>query len=305
MPAVSVIIPTYNRAPYIAETIESVLNQTYTDYEIIVIDDGSTDNTREAVGPYTDQIQYVVQENSGSSGARNHGLRLAQGQYIAFLDSDDVWLPDKLEKQITYMEAHPEAGLVYGPYQPVDSNLQPFGTPSATPHHGDAYEDMLGGCVIATSNVLMRREATVQVGEFDPYLEMMQDIDYWIRTAQDYKIGVVHAVLNYQRIHRDNKPRDPRKIHHFSHYILDKHRAESEFSAVFWRKRMADVNFVQGNALLNYGSDNERTARQWFFHGMRLWPFSRRGWLLGLRLLSRALLPTPLKNRIRNILLRG
>ena len=100
MPTISVIIPTYNRAVYVTKAIDSILAQTYTDYEIIVVDDGSTDNTKEALKSYEDKINYIYQENKGVSSARNTGMRAASGQWIAFLDSDDIWLPDKLSSQI-------------------------------------------------------------------------------------------------------------------------------------------------------------------------------------------------------------
>lgn len=106
-PTVSVVIPTYNRAKYVTETIDSVLSQSYTDYEIIVVDDGSTDNTREALAPYMDRIRYIHQQNSGVSAARNRGIKAARGKWIAFLDSDDIWLPEKLAVQIKDISKYP------------------------------------------------------------------------------------------------------------------------------------------------------------------------------------------------------
>ena len=99
-PKVSVVIPTYNSSQFIVETLESVFAQTYKDYEIIVVDDGSTDNTKEVLQPYTSRIKYIYKENGGPASARNVGIKSAQGEYIAFLDSDDRWLPEKLEKHI-------------------------------------------------------------------------------------------------------------------------------------------------------------------------------------------------------------
>ncbi len=108
MPEVSVIIPTYNRAEYVTQAIDSVLAQTYTDYEIIVVDDGSTDKTREVLEPYMDKIAYIYQENTGVSAARNRGIKAAKGDWVAFLDSDDEWLPGKLTVQIRAVERHPQ-----------------------------------------------------------------------------------------------------------------------------------------------------------------------------------------------------
>src|SRR3990172_7360951 len=113
MPKVSVIIPTYNREKYIVETLQSVFEQTFTDYEVIVIDDGSTDNTSVVLKPYLDRIVYIRKPNGGQGSARNVGIKKAKGEYIAFLDSDDLWLPEKLEIQVRYLDGHPEAGLVF------------------------------------------------------------------------------------------------------------------------------------------------------------------------------------------------
>src|SRR3989304_595361 len=119
MPRVSVIIPTYNTAHYIAPAVESVLGQTYQDTEIIVVDDGSTDNTRTVLTPYMDRIQYIVQDNKGRSEARNRGIHQSQGEFIAFLDADDLWLPDKLSQQVAALDEHEQAVLAYGLAQTV------------------------------------------------------------------------------------------------------------------------------------------------------------------------------------------
>jgi glycosyltransferase involved in cell wall biosynthesis len=112
-PKISVVIPSYNRAHYIEKTIDSVLEQKRDDIEIILVDDGSTDNTRELVqNKYGDQVRYVYQENQGIPGARNTGIKNAQGDYIAFLDSDDYWHPNKLEQQMALIAEHPEYGLL-------------------------------------------------------------------------------------------------------------------------------------------------------------------------------------------------
>lgn len=113
---VSVIIPTYNRAEFISDAIESVLNQTFEDYEIIIVDDGSTDNTKQIVQSYTSKVKYYYQEQSGVSSARNYGIKAATGEYIAFLDSDDQFLPQKLEKQVEVLENNPRIGIVYSPH---------------------------------------------------------------------------------------------------------------------------------------------------------------------------------------------
>ncbi len=109
MPKVSVIIPTFNCAVYLPQAIESVLGQTWQDFELIVVDDGSTDDTCQVLAPYQNRLVYLYQENQGESSARNKGIQVAQGEYLAFLDSDDLWLATKLERQITVLEAWPSA----------------------------------------------------------------------------------------------------------------------------------------------------------------------------------------------------
>ena len=116
MPTISVIIHTYNNEKFIGETIESVLSQTYKDYEIIVIDDGSTDNTRAALLPYMDKIRYHYKENGGIASAKNAGIKLSKAKFIAFFDHDDLWVPDKLKMQMEYFNKNPQAGLVYSKY---------------------------------------------------------------------------------------------------------------------------------------------------------------------------------------------
>ncbi|NEP84931.1 MAG: glycosyltransferase family 2 protein, partial [Okeania sp. SIO3B3] len=113
MPCVSVIIPAYNRADLIGETVDSVLAQTHPDIEIIVIDDGSTDNTADVLATYGSALRVIRQANAGQQAARNAGIRAATGDYIAFLDSDDLWLPHRIEAQLQRFEEVPEAGLVY------------------------------------------------------------------------------------------------------------------------------------------------------------------------------------------------
>ena len=112
MPVVSVIIPTYNHAMYIERTLESVFQQTYKNYEIIVIDDGSTDNTQEVIKSYENKITYICKENEGTAKSRNLGLKIAKGKYVAFLDSDDLWMPQKLELQVTLLDKNIDIGLV-------------------------------------------------------------------------------------------------------------------------------------------------------------------------------------------------
>jgi glycosyltransferase involved in cell wall biosynthesis len=175
---ISVIIPVYNGDRYITQTIDSVLNQTYQDFEIIVIDDGSKDNSRQTLERYGDRIRYVYQENSGVAEARNHGFQLAQGEFIAFLDQDDVLLENKLALQLQAFEEDPDVEIVHSGWRLVDSegnfwsDIKPW---------KDAPELDLAGWLmrmpVLFSAMMFRRSALEKVGKFDARYKQACDVD--------------------------------------------------------------------------------------------------------------------------------
>ena len=128
MPKVSVIIPTYNREEFITETIKSVLNQTYKDFEIIVVDDGSTDNTKQKLEPFKSKIKLIEQKNSERAVARNNGVKSSSGEYIAFLDSDDLWIKNKLENQVNFLDEKKDFILTYGQSFRINEHGKPIKT---------------------------------------------------------------------------------------------------------------------------------------------------------------------------------
>jgi len=209
MPRVSVVIPTYNRCAYVQEAIDSVLAQTYTDYEIIVIDDGSTDGTGEALRRrYGDRIRYVWQENQGQAAARNHGIALACGDYVAFLDSDDTWLPDKLTSQVAYLDEHPEVGFVFSEAWKVDaagrvidgSRVNACVCPEDLSLEAQLFENH----ILAPSTVVVRTEPLVRVGGFDPAIRNVEDYDLLTRLCQTTSVALIHEPLVCYRVHGEN-----------------------------------------------------------------------------------------------------
>lgn len=204
MPKVSVIIPTYNRAEYVTQAIDSVLAQTYTDYEIIVVDDGSTDKTREVLEPYMDKITYIYQENTGVSAARNRGIKAAKGDWVAFLDSDDEWLPEKLAVQMRAVENHPQ--LVA---HTVNVDLSNYGNHEQTSflHCGFPLKDKEGiikaplllhfkhRTIVMPQAVICRKDAAVQAGLFDESLSICEDYDFMCRIALQGSWGYSTKVL--------------------------------------------------------------------------------------------------------------
>ena len=202
MAKVSVIIPTYNCARYICEAVDSVLAQTFTDLEVIVVDDGSTDDTKERLDAYRDCIRYIHQENQERSAARNTGIRNATGEYLAFLDADDLWLPHKLELQVPVFEQAPEVGLVYCWAYYIDASGQRIhrrgeNVLRSFEAGGNVFETLLFDCVITAggSSAVIRQDCIRQVGFFDEALTHVEDWDMWLRIAARYSVAVVPQAL--------------------------------------------------------------------------------------------------------------
>ena len=211
---VSVIIPTYNRAPYIAEAIRSVQAQTRRDVEIIVADDGSTDNTPDIVSQFGQGVTYLQLPHRGQPAAtRNAGLRAGEGEYVAFLDSDDLFLPGKLALQLAAFEQHPEAGLAYSngyffrddPQVPTGRTLDGMPTPT-----GDALADLLRGNFLTSPVVLIRHDCLDIVGLFDerPEFFAVEDYDLWLRIAAHFPFVYAPGDVAAIRRHGESISRD-------------------------------------------------------------------------------------------------
>lgn len=209
-PTVSIIIPTYNRARLIGRAIQSVLDQTYQDFELIVVDDGSTDNTGKVIKIFTDpRIKYVRHEqNKGGSVARNMGIKVARGEFIAFLDSDDEWLPKKLEKQINcFTKCSDSVGAVYCMlYMQNDSLESGRRVRLSDVRRGNVYNSLLNGWFPApTSAVMLRVRVFEKTGIFDENLPSFQDYDLWVRVAQHYEFEFVDEPLGIWHVHSDSQ----------------------------------------------------------------------------------------------------
>jgi glycosyltransferase involved in cell wall biosynthesis len=209
MPEVSVIIPTYNRARDVCSAVDSVLAQRFDDLEVIVVDDGSTDETQELLERrYGDRIVYVYQENQERCVARNTGIHHSSGTYVAFLDSDDVWLPDKLAAQMDMAGRYPEAGLLYGRVFPIDSDgrwhlreaeMVGWGEPEAS----RIFDRLVMVNVIPTPTVVVKRESLDRVGLFDKAFSYCEDWDLWLRIAFHYDVVFVPGAVAGARVYDD------------------------------------------------------------------------------------------------------
>lgn len=209
---VSIIIPTYNRAHLIERSIQSILNQTYEDFELLIVDDGSTDNTQEVVEGINDfRIRYIpCEENGGAAKARNIGIAEAKYDYIAFQDSDDEWHSDKLEKQMKVMQtSSADTGLVYCEYHYNGLNgiedICPDRKISLEQKSGNIFPQLLAGNMIGTPVMLVKRECFDKVGVFNENFPCMEDYELVLRIAREYRIEFIPEVLlevhaNYQSV---------------------------------------------------------------------------------------------------------
>jgi glycosyltransferase involved in cell wall biosynthesis len=205
MPIVSVIMPAYNARRFIDDALKSALNQTLTDVEIIVVDDGSKDDTAEHVRRNYPQVLCFTKTNGGASSARNYGMEKSTGEFIAFLDADDAWHPEKLEAQVALMRAYPDAqlcrtGLSEDPISPNTSILGR--TPGAVPPHQltKTFAESFFNPFFATSAVMIKRSAYERVGNFDTRLKVSEDVDYYLRVLVDAPIvPIVSGVALHKR----------------------------------------------------------------------------------------------------------
>lgn len=194
MPTISVIIPTYNNQNTILETIESIQKQSYSDLEILVINDGSTDKTLEVLKTVTDErLKIFSYENGGVSVARNRGISLAKGKYIAFIDADDLWTVDKLELQLMALQKNPKAGLAYSWTLIMNENGEQFHSCEPVLFEGNVYAQLLtrNFLISPSSNILVSQKALKSVGEFDPNLRYSEDWDLCLRLARNWDFVVV------------------------------------------------------------------------------------------------------------------
>ena len=199
-PTVSVVIPTYNRAHLVGRAIQSVLNQTYQDFEIIVVDDGSTDNTEEVVKSFNDpRIRYIRHDqNRGGSAARNTGIKMARGEYIAFQDSDDEWLPEKLEKQMkVFKSAPPEVGVVYTDMWRISKGEKRYWhSPKIMPEDGIVYKQALDRVMgIGIQTAIIKRECLNAVGMFDENFPRFIDLELFVRLSKYYYFHHINEPL--------------------------------------------------------------------------------------------------------------
>ncbi|MGR3294293.1 MAG: glycosyltransferase family 2 protein [Candidatus Scalindua sp.] len=206
MSKISVVIPLYNAEKYIGDTLESVLAQTYNVFEIIVVNDGSTDSSLDVVKKYSD-VTVISQENQGEAGARNKGVVLSKGDFIAFMDHDDLWVPDKLKIQMEYFENNPQVGLVYSQYTSFrDGKI--LRTRPQNGYSGWIFTKLLYKSIIQASTVIVKRECLDVVGPYDEAFAFADEYDMFLRVSKKFQCGFVDKGLTRYRVHDTNSSKN-------------------------------------------------------------------------------------------------
>lgn len=271
-PRVSVVIPAYNSAQYLGEAVQSIFDQTFDDYEIIVVDDGSTDNTRDLVESYGGRVRYVHQENGGASKARNRGIAEARGAYIAFLDADDCWEPDKLEKQVSLLERNPNLGMVFTDAVGFDENglLPRMGRKKSLLLDGDVACNIFMYSGVGTPSVMVPRMVFDKVGVFDEQLFLAEDDNMWIRIAAEYPVQLIDEPLTKVRDHPNRTTRDKSRLFRMildnAEVLASKYGKASDRIMRVLPRKLAQVQFSMGRYCLEENKYKE--ARQAFAGGI-------------------------------------
>ncbi len=224
-PKVSVVIPAYNAMSYLPETVESALSQTFTDFEVLIIDDGSSDNIVRWFTQLTDpRLKLISQKNQGVSAARNVGIAHAQGMYLALLDADDLWEPSKLEKQVRCLEDNPKVGLVYTWVWLINELGKPTGRMGTPQAKGDVWQKLLEFKPVCCcgSTPLIRRCCFETVGVFDRNLSGLADWDMWVRIASHYSFALIKQPLVFYRQHPNSMSTDYQGLLNDFHTAIEK-----------------------------------------------------------------------------------
>ena len=269
-PKVSVIIPTYNCMRYVPEAVESVLNQTYRDYEIIIVDDGSIDQTRAALAKHIEahpqKVRYIFQQNAGEGGARNRGIKEARGEYVAFLDADDIWTPQKLEIQMNLVESLKEKNIVvFGDAYAFNERgvITRSMFKEREPHEGSVFEELLYKNFVVTQTVVARRNLFAKVGYFKEGMKYCADFEMWLRLAKNYKFHYVNEAIVGYRIHSNNVSGNIHKMQEYHLKVIQDALRHTKKNNDFANKVFAMHHFRYGYNFWQNGFNADARREFW------------------------------------------
>ena len=302
-PLVSIIIPSYNMALLAVRAVESVLNQTYQNIEIIVVDDGSADDTRQRLEPFKDKIRYFYKTNGGVCSARNVGLREAKGEYIGLLDSDDTYMPEKVERCLDFLQKNPDYGFVHTDTYLVDSQgeiIERYDHPKGR-YDGWITRRLLMGNFIANPTNFFRRECYDRCGGYEESLFPPGDWDLWLRISRHYKIGYIDAPLSRYSVLSNSCFNDLERTRREEQWVLDRFfQDERRWDGSI--KNKAYSEFHLRNAQCYFVKRQEDSCRREFWDALRRYPLNIKWWGL---LAYWTVAKEPLRLRLRKSILRS
>jgi glycosyltransferase involved in cell wall biosynthesis len=297
-----VVIPVFNGEKFIGQALESVFSQTYKDFEVICIDDGSSDGSPEVIAQYGGKVRYFRQENAGPSSARNAAMNMSRGEFIAFLDQDDLWYPDKLRLQMDYLKRHPDVAMVHSNINiSRDDVVIHHGLPIERRQNGSSvFEELYLGNFINSITVVARRKIFDIIGLFDEDFRMAQDYDLWMRIASRFKIAYQDEIMAEYRLHDNNSSRNNIAVIKDDLNILYKMRSlypslVSSIPVEKVRKRYFTKYYMQGYAY--FCQHDLRNARMSFLKSLKYKKMSIRSYIYVLS----TYFPRETIDRIRNI----
>jgi len=274
-PLVSAIIPAYNSGTALIEAVESVLAQTYPNIEIIVVDDGSSDDTEAAMKQYHDRLTYIRQPNRGSAAARNRGIENARGELLAFLDADDTWRPEKIQLQVDYLQAHPEIGILCSDAREfnaagtfAESFLAQFGPIEV---EGYVFESIARTAFVLTSTSVIRRVVVEDGLRFNEELRNFQDIDFFMRANLRYSLGLIREVFVDRRLHEGNVSKNFYKRYFYRTIAFEK--ILSDGTPLTRRQRKTIVRLLAFSCSKiggwHWGEFELEQSRRWYLKAIR------------------------------------
>ncbi|PAU81201.1 glycosyl transferase [Halovibrio salipaludis] len=279
-PRVSVITPTYNRADFIGEAVQSVMDQDYTDFELLIVDDGSTDNTREVLQPWLqdERVHYIQQANQGQSHARNRAIEQARGEFICFLDSDNAWVPGKLSMQVALLDEHPEVDVVYGDNIFINEAGAETSRQNMKRYSGFIAFQMLKDNCVAMNTTMARRRCFDEMGGMSGKRRVADDYDLWLRFSARYRFHYMPEYLAYYRVMEQQISSDKTARFETNEAIIRDFR--DQFPDVLPRKRFdeAFAFFYTRKARYLAASGQRGLAWREILTALRYRPFSRVAW---------------------------
>lgn len=273
---VTIITPTFNRADFLPSAIESVLGQTFRDFELIIVDDGSTDSSCKVIQGYQqqdDRVVYIYQHNQGQSVARNRGLAEARGEFICFLDSDNAWLPEKLDISLQAFRKHPEADVVYGDFIVIDAVGKELGVNRMRRFSGRITAQLLRDNFVSMNTTMTRTSCFRELGEFKENERMAEDYELWLRFSTRFRFRYVPEVLGFYRVMEDQISTDKDNRFVANEALLHDFLNRNPDAVSLLEKRRGLSNFYVRKARYGLGRGRVWHASVDIFRALILYPF--------------------------------